>query len=611
MIGRMQKSKLWLGIALAILALLSCASAPKKPESIRRGDYGPVKQYLSAWIPQQMKKAKVVGLSIALVDDQEIIWAEGFGWADQKNKVPATAETVYRVGSISKLFTDTAVMQLAEQKRIDIDQPLQTYLPEFSIKTRFPEAGPITPRTIMTHHSGLPGDRGQGFIAPNPVSLAELVEEIKDEYAAFPPNLVMSYSNLGIALLGRMVEKVSGQDFAAYAKNNILQPLGMKHSSFRLDPEVQSLLSKGNVKGKEIEKMPIRDYPAGSLYSSVSDLSRLMEMVFADGKSGDGRILRPETLAEMLRVQNGEAPLDLDWTMGLGWWRTELVGGMHPLAYAGRVAQHGGDIFCFHSMLVALLDHKLGVVVLANSGAGELPGQVAVEALKMALLAKAGLKEPEPEKPSPKIALSSDELKKHEGYYETGSGAGGGVGVMAVSVRRGRLHARLKGKSLESAEFVPHANGNYSLRPLLAEIIPIRIKMLEAFQLSFQEIAGYQILIVHQGDQRLLFGEKLAPVPIPEAWQKRAGQWEVVNPGEDLMVLQNLRIKPESDFLFAQLQGVFIKAKWKSFIVLAPVSDTEAILMGLGRGKGETVQAVTRNGEERLEYSGFEYRRKP
>ncbi|OGP57647.1 MAG: hypothetical protein A2V67_18205 [Deltaproteobacteria bacterium RBG_13_61_14] len=608
----MKKSKLWLGIALSILALFLCASAPKKPETIALGDYGPVKEYLSAWIPQEMKKAKVVGLSIALVDDQEIIWAEGFGWADKKNKVPATVETVYRVGSISKLFTATAVMQLAEQNLVDIDQPLQTYLPEFSIKTRFPEAGPITPRTIITHHSGLPGDRFKGWVTPKPVSLQELVEEIKDEYVAFPPNLVMSYSNLGVGLLGRMVEKVSGQDFAAYAEDQVLRPLGMTHSSFRVRPEVQSLLSKGYIRGNEpVELIVIRDYPAGSLYSNVADLSRLIAMVFADGKSGDRQILQPETIAEMLRVQNGEVPLDLDWTMGLGWWRTELVGGMQPLAYAGRVAQHGGDIFSYHSMLVTLPDHKLGVVVLANSGAGELPGQVAVEALKMALLAKTGLKEPEPEKPSPVMALSPDDLHQHEGYYETGSGAGGGVGLMAVSVRRGRLHARLKGKSLESAEFIPHANGNYSLRPLLAEFIPIRIKMLEPFQFSFQEIAGYQTLIVHLGDQRLLFGEKLAPVPIPEAWQKREGRWEVVNPGEDTLVLPSLQIKEENDFLMAQIKGVFVKAKWKSIVALAPVSDTEAIFMGLGRGKGETIHVIIKNGEEQLQYSGFEFRRKP
>lgn len=98
----MKNSKLLQKAALTIFALFIFAGVPKKPETIPRGDYEPVKKYLAKWIPKEMKKAKVVGLSIALVDDQKIIWATGFGWADEKNKVPARAETVYRAGSISK-----------------------------------------------------------------------------------------------------------------------------------------------------------------------------------------------------------------------------------------------------------------------------------------------------------------------------------------------------------------------------------------------------------------------------------------------------------------------------------------------------------------------------
>ena len=111
-----------------------------------------------------MKKNSVTGLSIALVDDQRIVWAEGFGYADQEKKIPATADTLYRVGSISKLFTDTAAMQLVEQGKLDIDQPLKKYIPNFSIKSRYPDTAEITPRQLMTHHSGLPRDRLKGFM---------------------------------------------------------------------------------------------------------------------------------------------------------------------------------------------------------------------------------------------------------------------------------------------------------------------------------------------------------------------------------------------------------------------------------------------------------------
>jgi CubicO group peptidase (beta-lactamase class C family) len=109
-----------------VFFLCSCSTAPIKPTSISSGDYEYTKQYVSWLIRKEMKKNDVAGLSIALVDDQRIVWAQGFGYADTANKVPATPETVYQVGSISKLFTATAVMQLSEEGKIDIDQPVQT-----------------------------------------------------------------------------------------------------------------------------------------------------------------------------------------------------------------------------------------------------------------------------------------------------------------------------------------------------------------------------------------------------------------------------------------------------------------------------------------------------
>ena len=141
-------------IIVALLIISGCTTIPQKPDQLIAGNYDYVKEYISWLAQKEMKKNRVVGLSIAIVDDQQTVWARGFGYADKKDIKPATAETVYRIGSISKLFTVMATMQLAEQGRIDIDQPLQSYLPEFSVKTRFANADPITLRSIMTRSDG-------------------------------------------------------------------------------------------------------------------------------------------------------------------------------------------------------------------------------------------------------------------------------------------------------------------------------------------------------------------------------------------------------------------------------------------------------------------------
>jgi CubicO group peptidase (beta-lactamase class C family) len=169
---------------ICLSLLLGCSTAPVKPESAALGDYEYTKQYFSRLIKKEMKSHNIAGLSIALVDDQRIVWAAGFGYADKANNLPATPETVYGVGSISKLFTATAAMQLAEQGKLDIDKPLQTYLPEFSMKTRFTDPGPVTPRSIMTHHSSLPSDLRKGMWSKNPEPFTSVVDRIKDEYVA-------------------------------------------------------------------------------------------------------------------------------------------------------------------------------------------------------------------------------------------------------------------------------------------------------------------------------------------------------------------------------------------------------------------------------------------
>jgi CubicO group peptidase (beta-lactamase class C family) len=136
-------------ILLLMVCIAGCSSAPTRPESVGRGEYAKVAEYVSALVRHEMKKGGVTGLSIALVDDQRVVWAEGFGYADKAGTGPASPDTVYRAGSISKLFTATAAMQLAEQGRMDIDRPLGDYLPGFSIRTRFLDAAPITPRSIL------------------------------------------------------------------------------------------------------------------------------------------------------------------------------------------------------------------------------------------------------------------------------------------------------------------------------------------------------------------------------------------------------------------------------------------------------------------------------
>jgi CubicO group peptidase (beta-lactamase class C family) len=145
-----------------------------------------------------------------------VVWSAGFGYADAATRKPAIPQTLYPVGSISKLFTATAVMQLAEQGAVDLDAPLSRYLPQFSIRSRFAGSPPITVRSVLTHHSGLPGDLTQGMWSGG--SFTTVAERLWEEHTAYPPHLVFNYSNLGYTLLGHMIEAVTGEDFNAWCE---------------------------------------------------------------------------------------------------------------------------------------------------------------------------------------------------------------------------------------------------------------------------------------------------------------------------------------------------------------------------------------------------------
>jgi len=594
------KSKIWVCIFLAIIVLGSCSTMPPRPETLARGDYSYTKEYMSWLINKEMKKNDVTGLSIALVDDQKVVWSEGFGYADKVGNVPATPETVYRVGSISKLFTATAVMQLAEQGKMDIDKPLHRYLPEFSIKSRFTDAGPITPRSIMTHHSGLPSELLKGMWNKSPEPFENEVKLLSDEYAAYPPNYVYSYSNVGVTILGHALEKVSGHDFSTHLTISLLQPLGMAHSKFDPAPDHSLLAAKAYRKGAEADELPLRVVPAGGLNSTVLDLSRFMKMVFAGGRVGERQIIKPETLAEMLRPQNAEVPLDLDLRIGLGWFLGSLSG--IDVKKTGPVAQHDGATLFHRSQMIVLPEQKLGVVVLSNSAtAGEVVGNVATEALKLAFEAKSGIRQHAQKQVKPRTgSLPKENLQAYEGRYATIAG------VINVTRQADYLRTEVMGKAVR---LVPRVDGLLGLQYRLLGLFPISLGQMDYDGFSVACVAGHDILKVRSLGQELLLGERIKLVPIPEKWVRRTGEYEIINRDDDAVLIDNLCLRQDNGLLIMDYTvPLFLDGRMGKAIT--PLSDTEAITYGLGRNMGETIRVVNVGGEELLRYSGYLLRKK-
>ncbi len=586
----MRRCLLPLSLCLTLLLGACATPAPVAGQQVR-GDYRFAEKYLSWLVDREMADNEITGLSIALVDDQQIIWQQGFGYADLENKLPATPETIYRAGSIAKIFTAAATMQLAEQGKLDIDQPLSVALPEFAIKTRFPKAAPVTPRNIMTHHSGLPSNFLRDMYVREPGRFESVVDGLHDEYLNFPPNYVFSYSNVGMALLGATVQKVSGEPFNDYMERHFFQPLGMTQSSF-----AARAVTKAYDRNKEVEVFSLRDMPAANLLSNVVDLGQFIKMQFADGRSAHGQVLTPATTREMVRVQNADFPLTFNSYVGLGWMMhgIEIPGG-------GQVASHGGSLPDSHSMLAILPEHKLGVVVLTNSATAHTAvSKIAGEALRLLLEAKTGIRQaPQPVVQAKERAPTRSELQQFDGNFDTL------VGLAKVSTKSGQIDVEAVGQHFR---LVPHEDGLLGIKYKVFGLVPVHVGAFDDIRLSIVSVDGRQIIVGRIGGESLMFGEKLKSTSIPEKFLERIGQYEIIGkidgPSPEHIALTEDNGLLVGEVRFAEKPDLLLRIGFQA------VSDNEAITAGLGSGRGDTLRLLEEDNEQRLGFSGYQLRKK-
>ncbi len=342
------------------------AASSDQPHEMTAAD---VEAFLDGLVPLQLKRDDIAGATISIVKDGKLLLAKGYGYADVEKKKPVSAqETLFRPGSVSKLFTWTAVMQLFEQGKLDLDRDVNDYL-DYKIPDAFGK--PITLKNILSHTPGFEEQIKDLFNTD--ASKLNLGEYLKTHIPKriYPPGTVPAYSNYATAVAGYIVERVSGRPFEEYVAENILKPLNMAHSTFKqpLPPELASFMSNGYRLGSGTPEPfeVVNPFPAGSLSSSAVDMAQFMMAHLAEGQLGNAPILKPETAklmhSRLFALDDGAN------AMCYGFYEESRNG--------QRIIGHGGDTVYFHSDLHLVLDQKVGFFVSYNSaGRGDSPGRV-------------------------------------------------------------------------------------------------------------------------------------------------------------------------------------------------------------------------------------------
>ena len=336
----------------------TAAPLPNGAHALTRED---VSAWLDGFVPYALENGDVAGAVVMVVKDGQVLAEKGYGYSDLETRAPVDPEaTLFRPGSVSKLFTWTALMQLVEEGKVDLDADVNKYI-DFKI----PElhGKPITVRNVMTHTPGIE-EQIRGLITARKSEIVPLGNALKNwvPERIYVAGTTPAYSNYTAALAGYIVEKVSGQSFDDYLDAHIFKPLGMAHSSFR-QPLPEALL-KGMSKGyKQASDGKAQDYefislaPAGSLASTGSDMARFMIAHLQDGAYGDARILEAKTAQKM--HSTGQASVGPLNKMMLGFYETSVNG--------HRAISHGGDTQWFHSDLQLFIDDGVGIFISMNS----------------------------------------------------------------------------------------------------------------------------------------------------------------------------------------------------------------------------------------------------
>lgn len=353
-------------------AAVQPAVTPARSTPVHEMTAADIETFLDGMVPAQLAREDIAGVVIAVVKDSKPLFAKGYGYADVAKKIPVSPDsTLFRPGSISKLFTWTAVMQLVERGKLDLDRDVNTYL-DFTIPATFPQ--PITLRHLMTHTPGFE-EAIQELFVRDAQGLTPIGDYLKTHLPArvFPPGTTPAYSNYGTTIAGYIVQRVSGEPFDDYIERHILTPLGMAHTTFRqpLRGDLARLMSNGY----RVASQPAKPFefveavPAGSSSVTAADMTHFMIAHLQDGQYEGAQILRPETARLMHSPQF--APVPGMNAMALGFYEETRNG--------HRIIGHAGDTEAFHSDLHLIPDANVGFFISYNSaGRGQISPRTAV-----------------------------------------------------------------------------------------------------------------------------------------------------------------------------------------------------------------------------------------
>jgi CubicO group peptidase (beta-lactamase class C family) len=592
------KQTLLLCITLLSMVRVNAQSAYNIPEKARN--------VIDSTYKALLKKNKAVGVSIAIVENGKIVYATGYGFADVANKVPATEQTIYRIGSCTKSFTALSIMQLQEKGLVDVKQSVKTYLPELTIQSRFNDTNTIVIDDMLRHVSGLPCDITNGFYCDSPPDMKWVIQQLNQQTTMSPKRYTRAYSNIAYGLLGEVVARTSQSTYEQYVNEHIFKPLNMQSSFITYEEKWAAKYAKGYRGDKETRDPMIRDAAAGLIHSNVVDMSQYLMMYLSKGNYNGVKIAAPQSVTDMEQstIENVTLPDDENW--GYGLYSSDIMFKKGNDSSVMQVIGHGGDTYIYHADFKFIPGKNIGAVVLTNNGGGARMVN-ATKLLKLYLQVTQGdtlISNPESVRAA-KRKVSADTYCSGQavlGKYNLGSFVIPVTNPTHISFKQGPVKVVFKRNQVDT--------NRYDAKAVLFKIIPISIKD-QQFTFVTKNDKTYMKVIFPKSKSEEYMAVRSTNVPVSDAWKSREGTYKVIGKVyacKDcaFMNFEELKMTLSEEFGMLKMRTEGKSPDTKSNLYLDIVSDTMAVGGGIGRGTGETVKVLD-NGN--IYYSGFEFTR--
>lgn len=564
-----------------------------------------VRQKIDSVYKGLIKKNKVIGASIAIVDKGQIVYATGYGFSDILEDKKADENTIYRVGSISKSFTSLILMQLQQEGKLSISESIKKHLPEFQLKSRYLDSNQFVIADMLSHTAGIPSDFWNGFFCDSPPDQKWVINQLNKTETAHPSQLNFAYSNIAYGVLGELVSRKSGLSYEAYLQEHIFKPLEMKSSFVYPTAELVKNFSKGYIKGKEINEPTIRDAGAGLVHCSVLDMANYLQLFLNKGNFKGQSIIDSTLLQEMYKDRLAKIELNGNFKYGLGLFIEDYYLKTKKDTVPVTIISHGGDTYAYHADFGFIPELNVGVVVLTNSETGtsmndatDLLSHYLKFTYSQKLLAPAKVETDFVENRISKNLANQSEII---GKYNLGSTHFEVKNPKKIKFKQGPITLRLKAKDDQLAR--------YSVA-IVALGIPIKIPSQE-FQ--FSNINGEiyaRGVDTKKGSLQFMGMKNYAPSAI-ESWQNKLGTYSAVGDLFDckdceIMNLEkvSLELTEKEGLIYVELEGKSPDSKFKLYF--DALDDKTLAGGGLGRGMTEKIKVLS-NGN--LFYQGFEFKK--